>query len=106
SVRAVIVCILAGQTLRFTGMADASAFSIYKMSEPLRVVYHLLTTQVVFLLLVLFLFLLLSPWIIRDTNSVSVTYYLARLPIWYTAMIDLYLKLLSERKLYRINEMP
>ncbi|GJV57805.1 hypothetical protein Tco_1458810 [Tanacetum coccineum] len=82
SVRVVIVRILAGRTLRFAAMADASAFSIYNLSEPLRVVYYLLTTQVVFLLLVLSLFLLLILWIIWDSNSVSVAYYLARLRIW------------------------
>ncbi|GJZ60264.1 hypothetical protein Tco_0616080 [Tanacetum coccineum] len=43
--KAAIVRILAGQTVRFAAMANPSAFLICNMSEPLQVVYHLLTTQ-------------------------------------------------------------
>ncbi|GKE90035.1 hypothetical protein Tco_1567510, partial [Tanacetum coccineum] len=70
-----------GQTLRFAAIADASAFSIYNMPKPLRVVYQPLTTHVAFLPLVLFLFLLLSAWRIWDNSSISMAYYLARLPL-------------------------
>ncbi|GJR13868.1 hypothetical protein Tco_0796520 [Tanacetum coccineum] len=66
SVRAGNVRILAGKTLRFAAMTDASTFSSYSLSEPFRFVYQLLRTQ--------------------DAT-----------------VIDLYLKLLFERKLYRIE---
>ncbi|GJU95707.1 hypothetical protein Tco_1320463 [Tanacetum coccineum] len=91
SVGAGNICILAGQTLRLAAMADASAFSTYILSEPLKVVCN-----------VVFMFLLMSVWIIWDSRLVSMAYYLARLPLWDASVIELYLKLLSERKLYRI----